>query len=360
MLNGRCCISNVKSRIFSDGYAQNSDCKKSVTGLVLQGGGMRGIFSMACLYSLSEMGFSNAFDHIIGVSAGAINGAYFISRQTTEAVRVYLNYLTDNKFINRTRFNKIIDIDYLVDNVLRKKNEVNIDVIRDSLTKLHVCLTEKYTKKCEFISYNSAEESLAVDIYSLFKATSALPILYGNDVKINDCIYVDGGASNFLPIDKAVELGCTDIVVVLTTPMSLLESSWFKYKYLFQSVVINGFNGGAYRRYLSLLNFMKQVGLQNKSKSEQTLDKDLDKDNINISVICPVGLQKYFISRLDTNIDRLTRYALLARNITRMHFGYNPAIDNPFNSYNIQNDSLFLRLIDGIYSDYSSYFKHAY
>src|SRR6476659_5239400 len=48
-------------------------------GLVVQGGGMRGVYSMAVLAAFEEMGWTRCFDHVAGASAGAMNGAPFIT-----------------------------------------------------------------------------------------------------------------------------------------------------------------------------------------------------------------------------------------------------------------------------------------
>ena len=50
-------------------------------GLVVQGGGMRGVYSMAVLAAFEEMGWTRCFDHVAGASAGAMNGAHFITGQ---------------------------------------------------------------------------------------------------------------------------------------------------------------------------------------------------------------------------------------------------------------------------------------
>ena len=47
--------------------------------LVVQGGGMRGVYSMGALAALEEEGLADAFDVVVGSSAGAINGAYLLS-----------------------------------------------------------------------------------------------------------------------------------------------------------------------------------------------------------------------------------------------------------------------------------------
>ena len=55
-------------------------------GLVVQGGGMRGVYSMAVLAAFEEMGWTRCFDHVAGASAGAMNGAHFITGQARYGV----------------------------------------------------------------------------------------------------------------------------------------------------------------------------------------------------------------------------------------------------------------------------------
>ncbi|HEX4774044.1 MAG TPA: patatin-like phospholipase family protein [Candidatus Saccharimonadales bacterium] len=67
-----------------DAHRQNKKDKRSF-GLVVQGGGMRGVYSCAALTTLLEYGFESTFEHVIGSSAGALNGAYFLSHDYSAA-----------------------------------------------------------------------------------------------------------------------------------------------------------------------------------------------------------------------------------------------------------------------------------
>ena len=67
-------------------------------GLVVQGGGMRGVYSMGALAALAEMGFHQCFDHLAGSSAGALNGAYFLTGQASYGVETYIHYLSKKSF----------------------------------------------------------------------------------------------------------------------------------------------------------------------------------------------------------------------------------------------------------------------
>ena len=66
-------------------------------GLVLEGGGMRGFYTMGALDYLMEQGI--LFDYVIGVSAGACHGVSYVSNQAKRSYRVNTNYLGDKRYI---------------------------------------------------------------------------------------------------------------------------------------------------------------------------------------------------------------------------------------------------------------------
>lgn len=68
------------------------------TGLVLEGGGMRGMYTDGILDVFLDQGLS--FDGVIGVSAGAIHGSSFVSGQRGRSIRYYKKYIRDNRFIS--------------------------------------------------------------------------------------------------------------------------------------------------------------------------------------------------------------------------------------------------------------------
>ena len=70
----------------------------SKTGLVLEGGGMRGMYTAGILDVFMKYGID--FDGIIGVSAGAIHGCSYLSGQYGRSLRYYKKYCTDPRFIS--------------------------------------------------------------------------------------------------------------------------------------------------------------------------------------------------------------------------------------------------------------------
>ena len=206
-------LDNLKKRKKERESGVNSDI---VTGLVVQGGGMRGGYSMAALMAIQELGLDEAFDNVFASSAGAINGAYMLSKQAKIAVTVYVDDISNKKFVNMSRIYKIVDIDFLVDEALTRIKPLDVDKVISSTAVLHIYLTDYLSGKSVFFTNHTP----GINLMEAIRATAALPILYNKPVKVLGNEYIDGGVANSVPLISAIESGCTDIVVVLTRPPS--------------------------------------------------------------------------------------------------------------------------------------------
>ena len=182
------------------------------TALVVQGGGMRGIYSMGVLKALGDAGLRPGFDHVFGSSAGAVNGAYFVAGQEQAALDGYIEDLSRKDFINPLRLRRILDVDFMVDEVVKRRRRLDLDRLRAARTRLHVSLTDARDGTLRVVT---ADEP-GVDLYEAFRATSALPILYGRSIRVGTSEYMDGGITDYVPLVTALEAGCTDILVVIT------------------------------------------------------------------------------------------------------------------------------------------------
>lgn len=194
-------------------------------GLIVQGGAMRAIYSMAALCELQKKGI--VFDHVFGASAGAMNAAYFIANQPEDALSAYLNDINVLEFINPLRLNKIVNVDYLVDEIFKHRRPLSIGKIAASATTLHIALTDYETgQPAEATNHDNK-----VDLLEALRATAAVPVFYGHPVVVNGRPYIDGGITQNLPIQKAIDTGCTDLTIILTRPLGAPEFSvpgWLK------------------------------------------------------------------------------------------------------------------------------------
>lgn len=211
----RTAVANIRAR------SESGSRERGVrSALVVQGGGMRGIYSAGAMQGLAEAGLSDAFDHVFGSSSGAINGAYLLAGQTGIVAAGYADHLNKaSPFIKYRRLRKIVDIDYLVDAILKNEGfPLAVKRVVDSRTLLHTVLTEYETGEPVVITSKEVQrrDQSGGLFYEVLRGTSALPVLYNRPVEIAGRRYMDGGIVDAIPLLRALEAGCTDILVVIT------------------------------------------------------------------------------------------------------------------------------------------------
>ncbi len=184
------------------------------TAFILHGGGMRGVFSAGSIIALEELGFTEGFDAVYGTSAGAINGAYFLARQSAFGTSIYYQDIANRRFICLRRWKKIVDMDFLFDEIIGSKKRLDVERIRRNPTPLYIVATDVETAR-ETV-FCSQDET--IDLLTALKASSAMPILYHRPVDLNGRRYLDGGIVDPIPLERAIAEGCTDLLVVFTVP----------------------------------------------------------------------------------------------------------------------------------------------
>lgn len=178
--------------------------------LVLQGGGMRGVYGMGVLRELQRLGYpSSRFKEIIGTSAGALNGSYFLTGQVDEGISIYTDYLSGDRFINFRRRDKILDIDYLVDDVIFSDLPIDEESFHHSSTPFYVSLAG--SDGGLYLRQPRKE-----DLRETLRAAAAMPIFYGREIKIGERYYLDGGVIESVSTTSALERGAENILVILT------------------------------------------------------------------------------------------------------------------------------------------------
>jgi predicted patatin/cPLA2 family phospholipase len=290
-------------------------------GLVVQGGGMRGVYSMGALAALEEMGFGQCFDHVAGSSAGALNGAYFITGQASYGVETYVHYLSKKSFVNPFRLKKMVDIDYLVDHIGKKARPLQLHKLHAAHTTLHISLTESAHAQTRYVTNRTPD----IDIWEAFRATAAIPLLYNKSVKVGNGHYVDGSISARIPIRRIVEHGCRYVVVILTMPHSHRITPTHRW--------LESLTWPASRHYSPALRqaFFGEDMDYNLIKNDLSGTRPQIPGYANrVMVISPQHSPENF-STITTNPKQLLQGALQAREDTWRAFGQSPPpIANPF------------------------------
>jgi len=206
--------------------------KPTKVALVVEGGAMRGIYSAGILDAFIERDY-NPFDICIGVSAGANNITSLLAGMYQRSYKVYTDYNLRKDFFCWKKFLKgghFLDLDWLWEITLEEM-PLNINKIVNSKSEFFVGVTEVKTGKIKYIKPNE------VNFKDILKASSCIPIIYRNFIKLNDEFYVDGGIADPIPVIEAVNQGATLIVVLRSRPYSYIMKQ--KKHHLLTNIVFN-------------------------------------------------------------------------------------------------------------------------
>jgi len=191
-------------------------------GLILEGGGMRAGFVAGALMALMDKGLVD-FDVALAVSASIPTLAYFAAGQREAMERVWRDELNTPKLVCYRNIpaasltlspkRPVLDIDYLVFEVFKKKYPLNIQALLNSRTSCLFALTKIPDASLAFLSPGDNE------IYSTFKAALAVPGCYPKAVRVGASEYVDGGTVNPLPVTSLLDRKVHKAIAVLTKPL---------------------------------------------------------------------------------------------------------------------------------------------
>jgi predicted patatin/cPLA2 family phospholipase len=104
---------------------------------------MRGVVSGGALIAMERLGLTSVFDEVYGESAGAINASYFLAGKAAYGGRIYLEDLTSLRFINPLRRGKILEMDFLIDEVMTSIKSLPIEGVMQSRSRLFVSITKE-------------------------------------------------------------------------------------------------------------------------------------------------------------------------------------------------------------------------
>ena len=172
-------------------------------GLVLEGGGMRGLYTVGVLDALMERRLSP--DYVIGVSAGAGNGISFVSGQKGRAYRVDMDYLRDRRYISLRNFVKtrsVFGMDFVFDDIPGKYDPFNYPAFLASPTEFVTGVTDVVTGRPVYFG----KQPLMADQCRLLRASAAIP-LFSPMVEFRGRLYLDGGTADPIPVKRALADG---------------------------------------------------------------------------------------------------------------------------------------------------------
>ena len=183
-------------------------------GLVLEGGGLRGLYTVGVLDIFMDNDIK--VDGIIGVSAGALFGVNYPSKQRGRGLRYNLKYAKDPRYMSFRSLLKtgnIVNKEFAYYDVPFKYDVFDEETFENSGVDFYAVVTNVETGKPEYIKIDNLKKQMEV-----FRATSSMPLV-SKIVEVDGKKYLDGGCADSIPVRKCMEMGYDKTIVVLTRPI---------------------------------------------------------------------------------------------------------------------------------------------
>lgn len=192
------------------------------TGIVDVGGGLRGIYAAGVLDHCLTDGIH--FDLGIGVSAGSANIASYVAGQKGRNIRFYMDYSFRKQYMgigNLLAKRSFVDMDYVYGTLSNSGGENPLDypALRDNPMEFLVVATDALTGEAKYFT----KADLQQDNYDILKASSSIPFVC-HPYFIQGVPYYDGALGDPVPVEKALQLGCDRVVLILTKPEHVLRT----------------------------------------------------------------------------------------------------------------------------------------
>ncbi len=260
--------------------------KYESSGLVLEGGGMRGVFSAGVLDAFMEMGVT--FPYCVAVSAGACNGLSYMSNQPGRAKKSNIDVLKQYGYIgikHLWKHHSVFDLKTMYDDLPNRILPFDYETCFKNPMRFEMVCTDCATGRPVYLSETSDRHRLL----QICRASSSLPYVCPV-VHLDNRPLLDGGIVDSIPIVRAMSEGYTHNVVVLTRHRGYRKQE--------RDIRIPRFIYGRYPRLRVLLS--RRVFAYN----EQLALVERLEDEGKITVIRPE--KPVLVDRLETDTAKLT------------------------------------------------------
>ena len=189
------------------------------TGLVLEGGAMRGLFSAGVLDVMMENGIE--FDGIMGVSAGAVFGCNYKSGQIGRSIRYNMRFCGDPRYCSLESLRKTGDlygVQFCYDEIPNKLDPFDMEAYKANPTPFYAVCTNVETGKAIHKRLNNGD---AKDM-EYFRASASMPVV-SRIVEVDGYKLLDGGITDSIPLTSMERRGYKRNVVVLTQPLGFVK-----------------------------------------------------------------------------------------------------------------------------------------
>lgn len=193
------------------------------TAVIDVGGGLRGAYSAGVYDYFLDEGVS--FDAAIGISAGSANLASYLAGQRGRTYTFYTEYTFRKEYMSVHNFitkKSYLDMDYIYGTLSNSggDNPLDYQAIMANPTEFFVAAANADTGQTKYFD----KSDLHQDDYRPMMASCSIPFVC-RPYEIDGIPYYDGALGDTIPLQKALELGCGQIVLVLTKPRDVVRTS---------------------------------------------------------------------------------------------------------------------------------------
>lgn len=234
---------------------------KHKTTLILEGGAMRGLYSAGVIDVFMKNNIS--VDEIYGVSAGALFGLNYKSRQIGRAIRYNLKYANEKNYMGLYSLittGNIMNKDFCFNKLVYELDKLDFETYKNNPVDFYVVVTNLKTGKPEYIKIDDAQKDM-----EYFRASGSMPFV-SKPVEIDGNLYLDGAMTDPIPFKKVLETDCDKIIVVLTRPLGYRKKkTYLPYKLLYGKfpALIESLHDD-YKKYNETLDLIAQYESENK------------------------------------------------------------------------------------------------
>lgn len=270
--------------------------KECKTGLVLEGGAMRGLFSAGVMDVLLEHNVT--FDGAIGSSAGAAFGCNYKSKQIGRAIRYNKRFAGDKRYCSVSSLLKtgnLYNAEFCYDTIPNELDLFDYETYQKNPMEFWVVVSDVNTGSAV---YKKLKSCCKKD-FEWMRASASMP-LASKIVKVDGFELLDGGMTDSIPLRKFQSLGYEKNIVILTQPRGFIK----------KKVSLMWLMAIALHKYPAAVRAMAQRHIMYNEQTDYVFEQEkLGK----VLVLCPE--EPLGISRTEKNPDELQRVYDLGKSV---------------------------------------------
>ncbi len=263
------------------------------TGLILEGGAHRAIYTAGVLDVFMENGIT--FDGVVGVSAGAIHGGSYVAGQNKRNIGYTLKYAADKRymsFYSLLTTGDLVGKKFCYEDLPDKLVPFDYEAFKKAKTKFYAVCSNLETGKADIIAIKDMKKQM-----DTLRASASMPLV-SQIVDIDDKKYLDGGISDSIPLRAFQKMGYKKCVVVATRPEGYTKKP-------------NPLSFIAKLVYHKYPNFIKALCLRHNHYNTELFDIEHAAENKEILLIRPS--KNLAISRMEKDKKKLQEMYDLGR-----------------------------------------------